>query len=234
MIHQVKLSKHWNSLTSVQKNQVMKSLSRNQLSGIPQMDQFLLNNSCGEVLKNLRIQRGGSIKYKGSTDPEYLTAKVEFEKKYPNHQLAIVEDENDNDFGEIYVITPKNESVWYETFISENPQAPTSIPQVDVVEDNEEVDEEPIKSTPQIRTSSSNLDDTVQLISNLKSKLEKLKKQTDEIEQLKEQLKQQTQECETKLQKAQSDLVISKSQSAPVQQIDTINQQLRSILAGLD
>lgn len=210
MIHQVKLSKHWNSLTSVQKNQVMKSLSRNQLSGIPQIDQFLLNNSCGEVLKNLRIQRGGAVTYKGPEDPEYLTAKAEFEKKYPGNQLAIVEDNTDQNFGEVFVVTPNNESVWYDNFISQ------------------EVAEKEIKS------SSNNLDDTVQLINDLKSKLEKLKKQTDEIEQLKEQLKQQTQEYETKLEKAQSDLAISKSQSAPVEQIDEINKQLRSILAGLD
>jgi len=59
MINQSSILKKWGQLSSSQQSKVLNALSQNHLSGIPQIDQYLLNNSSSDILNILGQQTGG-------------------------------------------------------------------------------------------------------------------------------------------------------------------------------
>jgi len=59
MVNHNSILRKWGKLSSSQQSRVMKSLSRNQLSGIPEIDQELLSNSSSSIINLLGSQTGG-------------------------------------------------------------------------------------------------------------------------------------------------------------------------------
>jgi hypothetical protein len=233
MINQQKLSKHWNSLSSVQKNSVMESLSKNQLSGVPQIDQFLLNNSTKDLLKSLVSQFGGVVpismgNFKNNEDPNFLRQKANFEKDFPGYSLFVNEKKGPNE-GRVYIFNTSTMEALEEYYEESLPA---------FKEQQKALKTQAKTQTAQTQTQAKTqnnvtLQDNLKLVQDLKSKLESLKSQSEQISQLQAQLQQQTTECESRIQKATTDLQaqLTQSQSSVSslqQQLETAKQQTTS------